>query len=64
MLALRSALPLCLVAAGLGSLAQAQVQGVHQDHYIKASNTGAGDFFGHAVAISGDTMVIGAEVTP
>lgn len=30
------------------------------DAYIKASNTGAGDFFGYAVAISGNTMVVGA----
>ncbi|MES2466189.1 MAG: FG-GAP repeat protein [Verrucomicrobiota bacterium] len=28
--------------------------------YLKASNTGAGDFFGHSVALSGDTAVIGA----
>jgi len=31
-----------------------------QQAYIKASNTGAGDFFGRSVAISGDTLVIGA----
>ncbi|GAB5562436.1 MAG: hypothetical protein SynsKO_40830 [Synoicihabitans sp.] len=29
--------------------------------YLKANNTGAGDFFGDAVAISGDTMVVGAS---
>lgn len=28
--------------------------------YLKASNTGAGDYFGQAVAISGDTVVVGA----
>ena len=28
--------------------------------YLKASNTGAGDSFGQAVAISGDTVVVGA----
>jgi len=28
--------------------------------YVKASNTGATDYFGTAVAISGDTMVVGA----
>lgn len=28
--------------------------------YLKASNTGAGDNFGQAVAISGDTVVVGA----
>ena len=31
-----------------------------QQAYIKASNTGAGDFFGYRVAVSGDTMVVGA----
>ncbi len=31
-----------------------------QEAYLKASNTDAGDFFGYAVAISGDTIVVGA----
>jgi hypothetical protein len=31
-----------------------------QQAYLKASNTGAGDTFGSAVAISGDTIVVGA----
>ena len=31
-----------------------------QQAYLKASNTGASDFFGGAVAISGDTVVVGA----
>jgi len=31
-----------------------------QQAYLKASNTGAGDEFGIAVAISGDTVVVGA----
>ena len=31
-----------------------------QQAYLKASNTGAGDFFGYAVAVSGDTIVAGA----
>ncbi len=31
-----------------------------QQAYLKASNTGAGDWFGHAVAVSGDTAVVGA----
>jgi hypothetical protein len=31
-----------------------------QQAYLKASNTGAGDSFGFAVAISGDTIVVGA----
>ncbi len=32
-----------------------------QQAYLKASNTGAGDLFGAAVAISGDTIVVSAE---
>jgi len=32
-----------------------------QTAYLKASNTDAGDRFGFAVAISGDTIVVGAE---
>ncbi len=32
-----------------------------QQAYIKASNTGASDFFGYSVAISGDTVVVGAR---
>lgn len=31
-----------------------------QQAYLKGSNTGAGDYFGYSVAISGDTVVIGA----
>lgn len=31
-----------------------------QQAYLKASNTQAGDFFGRSVAISGDTIVVGA----
>ncbi len=32
-----------------------------QQAYLKASNTGAGDNFGRSVAVSGDTVVVGAE---
>lgn len=31
-----------------------------QEAYIKASNTGALDFFGDSIALSGDTLVVGA----
>jgi hypothetical protein len=31
-----------------------------QEAYLKASNTGAGDFFGQSVALSGDTLAVGA----
>jgi hypothetical protein len=32
-----------------------------QQAYLKASNTGAGDGFGQSVAITGDTVVVGAH---
>ena len=32
-----------------------------QQAYLKASNTGGGDYFGDSVAVSGDTVVVGAE---
>jgi hypothetical protein len=32
-----------------------------QEAYLKASNTGASDYFGFSAAIAGDTVVIGAE---
>ena len=31
-----------------------------QQAYLKASNTGTGDLFGYSVAVSGDTVVVGA----
>jgi len=35
-----------------------------QQAYLKASNTAAGDEFGTSVAISGDTVLVGAEAEP
>ena len=32
-----------------------------QQAYLKASNTGAGDYFGHSVSLSGDTLAVGAK---
>jgi cysteine-rich repeat protein len=32
-----------------------------QEEYLKASNTDAGDFFGASVALSGDTLAVGAH---
>ena len=32
-----------------------------QQAYLKASNTGAGDYFGYSVAVSSDTVVVGAS---
>ena len=34
---------------------------IAQQAYLKASNTGAGDHFGISVAVSGDTVVVGAH---
>ena len=34
---------------------------IAQQAYLKASNTEAGDFFGSSVAVSGDTVVVGAR---
>ena len=34
--------------------------GWSQQAYLKASNTDGGDEFGHSVAVSGDTVVVGA----
>jgi uncharacterized repeat protein (TIGR02543 family) len=31
-----------------------------QEAYLKASNTGAGDYFGESVAVSGDSVLVGA----
>ena len=31
-----------------------------QQAYIKSSNTGANDYFGYTVALSGDTLAVGA----
>ncbi len=36
------------------------VDPIAQQAFLKASNTGAGDQFGYSVAISGETMVVGA----
>ncbi len=49
-----------LVAATLTSLSALAAPTPAEQAYLKASNTGANDWFGAAVAISGDTMVISA----
>ena len=36
------------------------VDPIAQQAYVKASNTGLGDEFGYSVAVSGDTVVVGA----
>src|SRR5690349_10179961 len=44
----------CVLAAG------ASASSLAQQAYVKASNSGAGDQFGWSVAVSGDTLVVGA----
>jgi len=43
-----------------GARAPIVVDPILQQVYLKASNTDMSDYFGHAVAISGDTAVVGA----
>ena len=42
------------------SLDAASIGAIVQQAYLKASNTGANDQFGYPVAVSGDTVVVGA----
>lgn len=56
---LRPALTLTLFLLCLGRLPAASL--VTQQAYLKASNTGTFDLFGLSAAISGDTLVIGAN---
>ena len=51
---------IALAAAALTAPVAADTATPAQQAYIKASNTRAGDVFGIAVAVSGDTMVVGA----
>ncbi len=48
------------IMAGAAYVFERTSPGWTQQAYLKASNTGDGDFFGAAVAVSGDTVVIGA----
>ena len=51
--------PQGLAAAG-ALLAQGSLASLDQRAYLKASNTEADDHFGHSVAVSGNTVVVGA----
>lgn len=46
--------------AGCGNSSPLSETSIAQQAYLKASNTGADDHFGSAVAIDGDTLVVGA----
>ena len=48
------------VPEGLTPADWAAIQSFLPSDYLKASNTGADDWFGRAVAVSGDTVVVGA----
>ncbi len=53
--------PETVTPAGLSAGDWAQIEKLlSQRAYLKASNTGASDEFGYSVAISGDTVVVGA----
>jgi len=43
-----------------GAVYPVTIDPVAQQAYLKASNTDAGDNFGHSVSVSGDTVVVGA----
>jgi hypothetical protein len=43
-----------------GTFGGASLPPFAQQAYLKTSNTGAGDGFGRSVALSGDTLVVGA----
>lgn len=49
-----------LVVGFLSMICSQSVAGLGQQAYVKASNTGEFDEFGTTVAISGDTMIVGA----
>src|SRR6266581_856385 len=60
----RFAMFAALVAAILTSPSALAAPTPAQQAYVKASNTGTKDWFGSAVAISGDTMVVAAPFEP
>ncbi|GJM23303.1 MAG: hypothetical protein DHS20C15_32180 [Planctomycetota bacterium] len=49
-----------LSAAGAAYVFERNGTSWSQQAYLKASNTGANDMFGHAVAVAGETLVVGA----
>jgi hypothetical protein len=59
---MRLLLPLILGAALCSLCVVATADPIAQQAYLKASNPGAEDLFGGSVAISGDTVVVGASL--
>ena len=51
---------LSLAVEEVGAQYPLTIDPIAQQAYLKASNTGAGDLFGRSVAVSGDTVVVGA----
>ncbi len=66
---LRALAEICIVIIAISKSAgvvyamdsQAKNPRIQQQAYIKASNTDGGDFFSWSVAVSGDTVVVGAD---
>ncbi len=56
----RAAEGLLLAVDERGASYPLTIDPIAQKAYLKASNTGAGDHFGESVAVSGDTVVVGA----
>ena len=50
--------------AGNGSILKLSKSSVVQQAYVKASNTGKDDWFGHSVAVSENTVVVGVYQEP
>jgi len=51
---------LCVVVDDASATYPITIDPIAQQAYLKASNTGAGDYFGYSVTVSGDTVVVGA----
>jgi uncharacterized repeat protein (TIGR02543 family) len=51
---------LCVEVDDIGARYPITVDPIAQQAYLKASNTGGEDYFGQSVAVSGDTVVVGA----
>ena len=52
---------LCVVVDDAAAIYPITIDPLAQQAYLKASNTGVNDKFGYAVAVSGDTVVVGAS---
>ncbi|MEK6642277.1 MAG: FG-GAP repeat protein, partial [Planctomycetota bacterium] len=60
--AIRNSSFITIVVNDAGAAYPLTIDPIAQQAYLKASNTEAGDYFGHSVAVSGDTVVVGAPL--